>query len=733
MSDHRWTFFRAGGVDQVVLKTGADLLALPQLDKKLWVSLACPTKGTEIDEKTLALLDTDKDGMLRPPEVLAAVAWAGKAFKALDFFFDGGEDVSLSSLDASTDEGKAVLRSAKQILADQEKTGKSVSLADVDAVQESFVKTRFNGDGVVPPDAAESDDVRAAIEDVMKGAGEVTDRSGRPGVDRALVDRYFTDLDARLAWAAERAASDTLGDADATARAASALAAIDAKAEDFFTRCHIAAFDDRGARLLGATDEELSTLAATSLATEGEQVAKLPIARISEAGKLPLESGINPAWRARVAAFRSQAVEPILGKRAVLTEPELFAIRERLAAFRAWGEKKGAWCCDAIDDARAKELVDGGFKDKIVALIESDLAVAEQYEQIVAVEKAIRLRRDFVKLLRNLVNFADFYGLKKGSFQAGTLFLDARSCDLCVAVNDPAKHAALAALSKAYLVYCDCTRASGEKIAIVCAFTAGDVDNLMVGRNGVFYDRKGLDWSATITSIVENPISIRQAFWMPYKRLIRLVEETFAKRAAEKDKSAMAKVDAGAGSVAKADQAAATSEPPKKLDIGIVAAIGVAVAGVAGFLTTVIAMFLGLGVYMPLGILALLLAISGPSMLIAWLKLRQRNLGPILDANGWAVNAAAKINIPLGTALTQLRVLPAGSSRATDDPFAEKPTPWALYIVVTLLLALGVVWVLGKADRWLPERARASHVFATTPPAPPAPPATPAPASPPAK
>ena len=32
--------------------------------------------------------------------------------------------------------------------------------------------------------------------------------------------------------------------------------------------------------------------------------------------------------------------------------------------------------------------------------------------------------------------------------------------------------------------------------------TNGDSDNLMVGRNGLFYDRKGRDWDATIAKIV---------------------------------------------------------------------------------------------------------------------------------------------------------------------------------------------------------------------------------------
>jgi len=61
---HRWHFVRLGGFDQVRLETGADLLALDQLDQKLWAALSCPTQGLEFDEKTLALIDTDGDGRI---------------------------------------------------------------------------------------------------------------------------------------------------------------------------------------------------------------------------------------------------------------------------------------------------------------------------------------------------------------------------------------------------------------------------------------------------------------------------------------------------------------------------------------------------------------------------------------------------------------------------------------------------------------------------------------------
>ena len=74
----RWRFFRAGGFDQVRLETAAELLAIGELDPKLWVALACPTQGVEFDARTMAFVDSDADGFVRAPELIAAVDWAGQ-------------------------------------------------------------------------------------------------------------------------------------------------------------------------------------------------------------------------------------------------------------------------------------------------------------------------------------------------------------------------------------------------------------------------------------------------------------------------------------------------------------------------------------------------------------------------------------------------------------------------------------------------------------------------------
>ncbi|MFM8469323.1 MAG: hypothetical protein ACKODH_05045 [Limisphaerales bacterium] len=347
------------------------------------------------------------------------------------------------------------------------------------------------------------------------------------------------------------------------------------------------------------------------------------------------------------------------------------------------------------------------FDPKTLDLIDTD-----KDGRIRAVEKLVLFQRDLVRLLNNYVSFAEFYGRRGAIFQAGSLYLDARTCHLCIEVVDAGKHAALAGMAGAYLAYCDVTRPGGAKKTIVAVFTDGDSDNLIVGRNGVFYDRKGQDWDATITKIVANPISIREAFWSPYKKFVRMIEEQIAKRAAAADAEAQAKVGTAATAVAHADNAKpAPPAEPKKLDLGTIALIGTAISGVSGMIGVFLGTLFGLGVWMPLGILGIVLLISGPSMLLAYLKLRQRNLAPILDANGWAINTKAKMNVPFGAALTHVAKLPANAERSLDDPYAEKQRPWKAYLLLLAIVLLGYCWSIGKLDSYLPEPVQYRTIF----------------------
>jgi hypothetical protein len=709
---HVWSFFRAGGFDQVKLDTGADLLALRDLDQKLWVALACPVDGVEFDRRTLELVDTDKDGRIRPPELLAALEWVGGVLADPDLLLDAKDEIDLEDIDGESAEGKKLLASAKGVLRDLGKKGtKSISIADVAAAEKAFAGTLLNGDGIVPPDSAAEEAVKAAIADVIACVGGEPDRSGKEGVSKAKLEAFVKEAEAFDAWwkKAEGARETILPAGDGTAAALDAVRGVRAKVDDWFVRCRLAAFDARSAAPLNRDEATYAALAAKELTANAKEIAELPLAKVEAGRALPLEQGVNPAWAEALRKLRTDAVRPLLGDKDALTEADWRQLLSKLAPYEAWQAEKAGAGVEKLGLPRVRALLEPAARASIEKLIAEDAALEGEYQSIASVEKLLRFRRDLRKLCDNFVSFRDFYGRKeKAIFQAGTLYIDGRSCDLCIKVGDPGAHAALASLAKTHLLYCDLTRkGSGEKMTIVAAMTAGDDIDLMVGRNGVFYDRKGNDWDATIVKMVEHPISIRQAFWLPYRRIGRLIGEQIHKFASSRDEAMHKTAASHVGETASAAERGsdATAAPAAPFDVGkfagIFAAIGLAIGAIGTALAAVVTGFIGLAWWqMPLAVAGVILLVSGPSMLIAYLKLRQRNLGPLLDASGWAVNAKAMVNIPFGRSLTKMAELPEGAQRSTQDPFQHKNTTAITVLIVMGIVCVLLLWRAGMLPSW---------------------------------
>ncbi len=234
--------------------------------------------------------------------------------------------------------------------------------------------------------------------------------------------------------------------------------------------------------------------------------------------------------------------------------------------------------------------------------------------------------------------------------------------------------------------------------------TVGDIRNLRVGKNALFYDNAGNDWDAVVTKIIDNPISISQAFWSPYRKFGNWVTDLINKSAAEKDTKAFSDVTAKIQEDAAKTPTTEEKAKPQAFDIakfaGIFAAIGMAVGYIGAFFTSVVGGFAALKWWQDIcAILGLLLVISGPAMIMAWIKLRKRNLAPILNANGWAVNADAIVSVVFGNTLTQQAQFPL---LKIIDPHAAKGLAtwkkWVISLSAVIVVLLGL-W-LGNLLSW---------------------------------
>ncbi len=704
---HQWRFFRSGGFDQVAIETGQDLRHLAELDLKLWTALNCPATGLEFDERTLSLVDADGDGQIRVPELLEAVRWSCEMLTDPQAMFaDAG--LPVSAIDAGHPEGAALHAAAVKVLEYLEKAPEgALVVGDFADMTRLFSPDHFNGDGVVTQALTGDAALQRLMGEIMATQGEVADRSGAPGITASTLEAFHVQARAVIDWHAQAAADEAqiLPLGAGTAGGAELFESVRAKVDDYFTRCRLAAYDPDAAEALNPPVAMYSALGDRDIAAADADVAALPLAEIAADRSLPLATGLNPAWQGAVDRLREAVVEPILGPRESLAQDDWEALSTRFAAYRQWQAEKPETAVHGLDLERLRDIVSGQGREQLGALIEQDLAADTSAATVDALERLVRYQRDLVTLLRNFVTLSDFYrGDRKAIFQAGTLYLDQRSCELVMRVADMGRHATMAPFSGCYLVYCDCVRKGSAPLSIVAALTNGEVDELMVpGRNGVFYDRAGRDWKATVVKVVEQPISIRQAFWAPYRRLARFIENQIQKFAASRDKDVESRTTAGVSDAA-AQAGAGQSATAQAFDIakfaGIFAAIGLAVGAIG---TALVAVFTGLFSLawwqIPLVLVAMMLVISAPSMLLAYLTLRRRNLGPLLDANGWAVNARARINVPFGEALTGIPKLPAGASRSLSDPYAEKKRPWKTWLFLLLVsVVAALLWRQGLFD-----------------------------------
>ena len=692
MDKYNWTFTSVGGTVRVKITSGADIAHLGELDRKLWTVLSCPAKNLEFDQKTLELIDADHDGNIRVDEVIATAEWLTGILKDSDLLLTRGTEIPFSAFNEENPEGAKLLASAKQILANLKLEKDSIALEDTADLTKVFAGTKFNGDGVITPASADDEKLAALITTITEKIGKAADRSGADGITADHIEAFYTALADYAAWQ-DAGTKEVFPFGDKTADALAAVEALKDKVADFFMRCKLIGFDAATAPAVDVSVDKIGAIEG-NLALAGSAIGEEPLAKPTADAVLPLDA-VNPAWKAAVEAMRGLVLDADKKK---LTEAEWAEICGKFAPYVAWmGEKKGAEV-ESLGIDEVKALLKADQKDALLKLVEADKALEEEALSIEAVDKLLRLFHNFYDYLNNYVVFADFYDPdRKAIFQAGRLYIDQRSTDLCIRVDGP--NPDISSLSGMYILYCACkSEKLGKTMNIAAVLTNGDVDGLRPGKNAVFYDRDGNDWSAVVTSIVENPLSIRQAFWAPYKKAGRWISDKVNKFAADKatkGEGTLSNITESATSKPAAGADAAQKAAP--FDVGKIAVITIAVSAVVGVFTAIFAVLKGLTWWQWIILIAaLMLIISLPSVFIAWRKLRRRDLGPVLNANGWAINAASYVRGKFAKSMTEVAEFP---KLTAVDPAARRRAAWRKFFCWLFVLLIAAFCFLFFTNR----------------------------------
>lgn len=374
---------------------------------------------------------------------------------------------------------------------------------------------------------------------------------------------------------------------------------------------------DASISFLGAaTAEAEAALAAVEKTIAGffTPPEEMPLVTEEADRELPLRDHLNPKYLEAILDFAAKCVKPVLGETATLSRMGWKKVKAAFAPYRAWVAAK------PVVSAAAKSELDDE-------------------------EREIRYRLHLLEFLENYVNMHRLYSPDDlAIFQTGTLRIDAKELKLCFHVSGEAAHAALAEKSKCCVLYLKLTRPSEKAERAVCAVvTAGAVAGLYVGRNGVFYDRDGKDWEAVVTRMVENQVSLAEAFWTPWRKL--------GEGAAKAAKKFLG--DMQAESMQKVAPAATNPQAGGATMASSVAAIGIGIGMVGAACASVMAAVSNMVWWQILvSIAAIIAVVSVPSVILTWFKLRQRDLGAILNACGWAVNRPMRFSMRLARTFT---------------------------------------------------------------------------------
>ena len=632
--NYKWQYCSLGGTKRVCITRGEDIAHLGELDQKLWTVLSCPVKGLELDERTLDLIDYDRDGKIRADEVITAANWLCSVVKDKDRILEGHDYIDLSDFNTDNEEGAQMHDCAAEVLKIMGLEKTTITLPELDEFLKDYDENAVK-----------------ALEDTLENMS-------------VAVAPYKDNSD-------------------------DAVAAVDAirdKVTDYFLRCKFIQFHDDCAAALDVSVEKVAEISEKNFATNIEEISKYPLSKPRADALLPLKGGINPAWQSQFAKVKELVLDVDYPGKDALTEEEWNAAVAKI---------------DAYVEAKNEETknIHDGHEERLT----------NEHDVIKPLERLLHLYRDFYTLLRNYVAMIDFYNKDiPAVFQAGQLYIDSRRHDLCLKVGpEVAKHMDNSELSDMFLIYCKCTsRVKNETMNIVAVLTSGDINNIRVGKNAVFYDNSGQDWDAVVTHVKENPISVREAFWSPYRKFGRWCKEKFTKSAEEKEAAAFenltAKADATTTAVAAPGAAPAAAKKP--FDIakfaGIFAAIGIGLGMVIQALTGILGAVFHSWLSAIIFILIIMLCISGPSMVLAWIKLRGRNLGPVLNANGWAINSKIIVNSRFGRTLTQRAKYPAVVM--SKDPYAPMPKwlIWLIFILIVLVIVFLVLYFNNYFDRF---------------------------------
>jgi len=704
MSDRkRMAFRRFGRTHHLSIGTADDLAKVLDLDQAHWVATSAPTATLSCDATFLRFLDNDNRGRILACEVIEAIRWLLSNLRDRTGVTEGSSSLRLDAINIADQQGERIHGSVFKML---DRLGLAdspyITLDQVRQVKAQIESMSVSEAGVVLPSAADDDEIKQFIADIVATVGGAPHPSGPAGVGQGQLDEFGKQAKAHLDWTARgqipqgQSKSDVMPLGPRTAEAFDLYAGLRDKIDQYFAQCEAVAFEPRAAELIGPRQADLQSLDLTDPQAIAEFVKDSPLAKPRSDRVLRLADDVNPYYSANLAKLRTGVLEPALGESAAtLSDVKWSKVKQLFAPYEAWTGGKAGTPVEPLGVQKLRAYLDPKFAGAVRALIAQSAKTAIALDGIRLTEKLILYQANLLALANNFVSLPYLYDPSaRAMIEMGTLVMDGRHFNLAVKVHDRSRHSSVAKTSNICVLYVEVLPGGDEqKYEVAVPVTSGGKGNLCVGKRGVFIDIAGRELDARVVQIIDNPISITEALVSPFQRIARLLTGKIEAMASAAEK----KLDTTTATATDQLQKGVPPAQPARaggglLVGGILMGGGVAVAALGSSAAYISKTLAGVETYkIVIGIAAAILAVMLPTSLIGLIRLRRRDLSAILEGSGWAINARMRLTLRQGRFFTQRPRLPKGASGVRRKRW------WFALAVIVLIAAMVLGWRLRQS------------------------------------
>lgn len=700
---HRLEFRRIGGSYQPLVRNAEDLRLILGLDEAHWALNSVGVASMRCDEQFLAFLDDDMNRQIRTDEVKRAIAWFLGVLRDFHGFEAESDTLLLSAIDSGTPEGARLLDAARLVLANLgNEAADRITLAQIRNDKEIFACARRNGDGIIPPGAADTPEATELINAAMKAFGSIKDICGTEGIDNGTLDKFTGAATAYVNWAdmpgKDPAALLPFG--PDTASAYGKYNALAADIDDYFIACEALVFSAGTPQRLGKIESTIDLLNNQAIR---DFFTAAPPAEPRNDGTLDFSARLNPLKRDAMKAFAADPHLQSFLTDSKLTQDAWKQLKAKLAPYAAWlaskpEDKFGDTDVETLRRLIAPELV-GQLRD----MIATDLAVAPRIGACEQLHKLILFQCCLREFLNNFVNLSRLFNPEAPSLlQAGKLVMDGRSFTLCSIVSNVAEHKNIVKLSDICVIYLDAVTGKPDAIKtmkLAVAVTSGNIRNFFISKHGIFFSADGELWDAKIIDLVQQPVSVSEALRMPFYKFGEFIgnqaDRFFSSKSQEAQKQLETNLSAAAAAATAPKAAVPKMQTPAISGSMLLMGGGIGIAALGSSIAFIVKQLANVSIWNVLAVLfGIILVFGGPVVAVSLVKLYRRNLSRFLEANGFAVNRPMRLSRRMGAIFTFVPPIPSSDYLKRDlvDLFSKPRRNWPLRIVLILIFAALCSW-----------------------------------------